>query len=328
MKLVSVIIPIYNVEKYLRKCLDTIVNQTFVNIEIILVNDGSIDGSKNICEEYKIKDNRIKLINKNNGGLSDARNVGISNAKGDYLIFIDSDDFVELDMIEILYKSVVENNADIAVCGFDYYMNDLFYKKINQKNKIQIFNREQSILRMLDINDVFGWTAWNKIYKKDLFFNLKYPKGKLYEDMATTYKLILNSSKVIFLPEIKYHYRIRANSIMTKKSLDNKENDRREIAERMYNDLKVEFKENKKVLKEVDVFLITQYMEIINTMVLTDMYNIEIIKFVKKKILEKLKSIFVSNICIVKKIQYLTFFLSYKLYKCIYIRKESKKNEI
>lgn len=132
--LVSVVIPIYNVEKYLRKCIETVIDQTYTNIEIILVNDGSTDNSLQICNQFKEKDKRIKVINKKNGGLSDARNVGIKNAQGKYICFIDSDDFISEKYIEELHNLIVENKAQIAVCGFEN-VNE-FGKSISKKEII------------------------------------------------------------------------------------------------------------------------------------------------------------------------------------------------
>ena len=126
-ELISVIVPIYNVEKYLERCLDSIIKQTYKNLDIILVDDGSIDNSTKICDEYVKKDSRIKVIHKENGGLSDARNVGIDNSDGKYICFIDSDDYIELDMIENLYDGIVKNNANICCCGklLEYEKNKL-----------------------------------------------------------------------------------------------------------------------------------------------------------------------------------------------------------
>ena len=141
MILVSIIVPVYNVEKYLERCLDSLINQTLKDIEIILVDDGSTDDSGNICDKYAKKDKRIKVIHKENGGLSDARNIGLSIANGRYLQFVDSDDFIHKQMIEILYNTIINNNADISICDFD---------KVYENTKIKYNTKEISLNFTLD----------------------------------------------------------------------------------------------------------------------------------------------------------------------------------
>lgn len=209
MKKVSIIIPIYNVEKYLTKCVESVINQTYSNIEIILVDDGSPDKCGQICDEYAKKDKRIQVIHKKNGGLSDARNKGIEKSTGDYLFFLDSDDFIEKDTIEFLTKILEENNADLSVCSV-YNYNPLTNEKKRDedvsKDYIKVLNVEEALLLMLDTTKAFSWRAWNKLYKKELFNNVRYPIGKIYEDVGTTYRLILNSKKIVYSSNPKYYY--------------------------------------------------------------------------------------------------------------------------
>ena len=138
---ISVIVPVYNVEKYLRKCIESILNQTFREFELILVDDGSTDSSGKICDEYALKDSRIKVIHKENGGASSARNAGLDVAKGEYIGFVDSDDWIEMDMYGELYRLIKENNTDISVCGINN-IKDIKYKNENLKEKIQIIKKE------------------------------------------------------------------------------------------------------------------------------------------------------------------------------------------
>lgn len=211
-ELISVVVPIYNVEKYLRKCINSIINQTYSNLEIILVNDGSTDGSGEICNEYACKDGRILVINKRNGGLSDARNCGIEIAKGKYIVFIDSDDYIETDMIENLYRACIDNGAQIACCGKIIERG----KKINEVNCKENFcvSAEDAIKRMLLLRDI-DVSAWDKMYKMELFKDIRYPINKYYEDMGTTYKLLDKADKIVHINKPEYHYVIRLNSITT-----------------------------------------------------------------------------------------------------------------
>ena len=212
MPLVSVIIPIYKVEPYLRACVDSVLAQTYRNIEIILVDDGSPDGCPAICDEYATKDNRVRVIHKENGGLSDARNTGVDVAKGEWLCFVDSDDVVHTHMISLLIQQVL-NNKDCKVCCCSY-------SEIAE-NEVPIFSDiPNSSVRFEQLNlekymYVPIWmTAWGKLYSKDLFLNIKFPEDRLHEDEFTTYKVLYNVEKIIYLASPLYFYRQRKSSIM------------------------------------------------------------------------------------------------------------------
>lgn len=212
--LISVVVPIYNVEKYLERCIESIRCQTYSNLEIILVDDGSPDNCGNICDDYEEKDNRIKVIHKINGGLSDARNVGIKMVKGEYLTCIDSDDFVSPYFIENLWMAIREFKCDIATSWFvEYYEGNNIPKsrKLELKD-VQILNRENFYEKLLYQNGV-EVSAWGKLYRSDLFRGIQYPVGKLYEDIPTTYLLIEKVSKIAVIPNIDYYYFQRQTSI-------------------------------------------------------------------------------------------------------------------
>ena len=211
--LISVIVPVYNVEKYLDRCLESIINQTYKNIEIILVDDGSNDNSGNICDDYAKKDSRIKIIHKENGGLSDARNAGIAIARGDYITLVDSDDYILNDYVEFLYDNLIENNADVSICKH-YVKYDDGGRIDTSSGKLYVLNSKECLEMMLYCDDM-DVSAWAKLYKTELFKNVKYPKGQLFEDSATTYKLIDKAKKIAFNSKAKYIYYIRKNSITT-----------------------------------------------------------------------------------------------------------------
>lgn len=215
MNLISVIVPIYNVEKYLNKCIDSIINQTYKNIEIILINDGSTDRSYELCTHYAKKDGRIKLINKKNGGLSDARNKGLEIAKGEYAVFIDSDDWIDRSMLEKLYDLSIKYNADIVQGDYvKVYSDD--DSIINDINNIEVncYSPEQALELLYSEKCVKTVVTWNKLYKRTLFNGINFPKGKIHEDEFTTYKLLHKANIVVDTNIPIYYYRQREGSIM------------------------------------------------------------------------------------------------------------------
>ena len=216
---ITVIVPVYNVENYLRKCLDSIMAQTYKNIEIIVINDGSTDASGQICQEYTQIDNRIVYIEKENGGLSEARNVGLDKMTGSYVTFIDSDDWAELDYVEILYKKIIEYQADISVGNYysynedeeTYYFHiygDSYYEKVY--DNISIF---ENLYESQEMKSFALISAWGKLYKAKLFDYLRFEKGKLGEDGYFNQKMYLSVNKVVYLNKGLYAYRQRSGSI-------------------------------------------------------------------------------------------------------------------
>lgn len=214
-ELISIIIPIYNVEDYLERCIKSIQQQTYKNLEIILVNDGSTDGSTEVALEFCQMDPRIKLVNKENGGLSDARNVGIDVCKGKYIVFVDSDDYVEARYVELLYKSLVSNNAQMAVCSFNI-VNDngsVIKRKLVSEKKNEIITGREMLNRVMRADGYKYVVAWNKIYASNLLEDLRFEKGKLYEDEFFNFEVSYNLTKVSFVAEPLYNYVQRAGSI-------------------------------------------------------------------------------------------------------------------
>lgn len=206
---ISIIVPVYNVEKYLIRCLDTLVSQTIDDYEIILVNDGSKDNSLVICEDYyRQYPNLIKLFSKENGGLSDARNFGIDKAKGEYLAFIDSDDWVDKDMMSLMYDKAVYTNADIVVCDIEYQYEDgsTKYSSGGDFDTLDVLED----LSVMMINN----SACNKIYRRLLFNERRFPKGLWYEDLATIPLIILTSKIIAKIDRPFYKYFQRNDSIM------------------------------------------------------------------------------------------------------------------
>lgn len=218
--LVTVVVPIYNVEEYICECIESICAQTYKNIEIILVDDGSTDASGKICDKFSNMDNRIKVIHKENGGLSDARNVGIRQSSGEWICLIDSDDYVQPDMITALLRACVQNDANISICGH----RDVYGRKVvDEYNNSPIccpLTPEEAFQEFLDNKNGDFVVAWNKLYKKEIFDNLSYPVGKYHEDCFTTYKALMAASKIVYICGPLYYYRHRCGSIMGNLNLD------------------------------------------------------------------------------------------------------------
>lgn len=211
--LVSVIVPIYKVEEYLEQCVDSIINQSYKNLEIILIDDGSPDNCGKICDKYADMDSRIKVIHKSNGGLSDARNVGINIAKGDYLVFVDSDDWINKYMIEKLLDLAINKDLDIVECKFKEVYDRNSVMDESKIGEVKVFNNKEALENHFNGQGLYR-CVWNKLYKKYVFNEIRFPKGKLAEDLHTTYKLFFKANKVGLVDFIGYYYYIRPNSII------------------------------------------------------------------------------------------------------------------
>lgn len=216
-ELISVVIPIYKVEKYLRRCVESVRKQTYANLEIILVDDGSPDTCPDICDEYLKKDERIRVIHKKNGGLSDARNVGIENARGKYIGFVDSDDYLHPEMYECLYSAMRECDADVSICNIEKVYTEEYVVREQGTPIIRQYDGREAIANIFNA-DLYlsSVVAWNKLYKRTLFDSVRYPKGKLHEDEFTTYRLFYESMQVVYLDKAYYYYFQREDSIMAK----------------------------------------------------------------------------------------------------------------
>ncbi len=201
---VSVIVPVYKVEKYLDRCIRSILNQTYKNLEIILVDDGSPDSCPKLCDEYARQDKRVVVIHKENGGLSEARNFGLDIATGDYITFIDSDDYVSLSFIETLLNISKKYNAEIVSCGIQRFKDNV--KEEKQEIKITTYSQKESLLNTFRTNDYEFIVAWGKLYKKQLFNDLRYEVGKIHEDEFICHRLFNKIKKFVVTSEKLYFY--------------------------------------------------------------------------------------------------------------------------
>jgi len=220
MKKISVVIPVYNVEKYLSECLDSVVNQTYKNLQIILVDDGSTDFSGKICDVYAEKDNRITVVHQKNAGAGAAKNTGLDLVKGEYFSIIDSDDYIELDMYEKMVNSLEKYNVDIVQCLFrNVFVNDSFDRKYKIKSNYPKVLTSKRFLKEY----LYDWKYaifWNKLFKSSLLKEIRFPVGRKIDDEFFTYKLVCNAKKVVNIDNILYNYRMRKTSVMNENDTD------------------------------------------------------------------------------------------------------------
>ena len=211
--MISIIVPVYKVEKYLSRCVESILKQTYTDIEIFLVDDGSPDNCGKICEMFANRDPRVKVIHKENGGLSDARNAALEIFSGDYVTFIDSDDYVAEDYVERLYKLIETSGSQMSViCPNLFYEGKEPIQDVFETRKTRIFDCNTALSQMF-YQKTFDNTAWAKMYHKSLFEKIRYPKGLLFEDLPTTYRLMLKCKTIAFNEYKGYFYFLRSDSI-------------------------------------------------------------------------------------------------------------------
>ena len=213
--LISVIVPIYKVEQYLEKCVNSITSQTYTNLEIILVDDGSPDNCPAICDQLAKTDKRIKVVHKPNGGLSDARNVGFENSSGKYITFVDSDDYLNHNFIETLYRNIINTDADMSIVGYQEVFED---STVNQaetlQNEVLCFDNSNKFEQLCDKHKLNFIIAWGKLYNRKLFNTIKFPVGKINEDEFVAHHIINACQKICFENVPYYYYLQRQNSIM------------------------------------------------------------------------------------------------------------------
>ena len=298
---VSVVIPVYNVREYLAESLDSVINQSYKNLEIILINDGSDDGSEIICEEYAKKDSRIKLINKKNGGISSARNAGLDNITGEYVIFLDSDDAFENEAIEKAVNAVVLNDVDCAV--FQYHFcktskNGSLNKKSAKNNsniKQGVYQKEEALKLVAD--HIITSTAWGKLTKREIWENLRFPEGHVYEDLYIIFQIISKIEKLYLMEEPLLLYRIRPGSINFDNSIKNTQDllDAWSVFENFIEDNTPGLFDSVQLLKSKEKtfnYLVLRYAK---TLPVNFLHKTEVLNMMKEKIIELEKVIKIEN---------------------------------
>lgn len=240
-ELVSIVVPVYNVKQYLRRCVNSLIQQTYSNIEILLIDDGSKDGSAEICDEFASRFSKVNVIHQKNAGLSAARNTGTMHARGKYICYVDSDDYCDLDMVEYLFYLKDTYRADMSVCGIR-----VIYDNRKFKNKFQYGDKSKECLDSYECiekmlyNEGIDVSACAKLYKTELMKKITYPLGKKHEDIGTTYKIFMACERIACGYSSKYNYCIRSNSITTS-SVDKTIFDMLELADKMCREVVREF---------------------------------------------------------------------------------------
>lgn len=219
-ELISIIMPAYNVESYIEKSIYSILNQTYENFELIIINDGSTDSTLEICMRMSEKDSRIRIINQDNCGLSLTCKIGLEKARGNLVYFIDSDDYVDKNILCYLYENLINHNADIAVCGYSevYFNKEVLYPA---SHRIQILNNSEA-MELLMMKKIRSY-RWNKLYKKHLWNDVKFIKGKNFEDVFSMHYVFFKARRIVLLPNCYYYYLQRDNSIIHVQSWENKQ---------------------------------------------------------------------------------------------------------
>lgn len=284
---ISIIVPVYKVEAYLNKCIDSILNQTFEDFELILVNDGSPDKCGEICEDYAKKDSRIRVFHKENGGQATARNFGIDVARGEYIGFVDSDDYIEPEMYEVLYNMCINDNCDMVNCSSKIYFNNKI--KVNGNGEKVIHSKKEA-MRVVIEGLLYDECLWSKLIKKSVLKDLRMPVGIVYEDTAFVYKIVDKCERIGYIGIPMYNYIKREDSTMDR-AVKEIRTDAILVYKEMY-----EFVKNKypDIADIVRLKLSNTCISIMNTIIKQDEFNIYINKY--REVSKVLNKNFYNNI--------------------------------
>lgn len=319
-ELISIIVPVYNVEQYLEKCVDSIINQKYKNLEIILVDDGATDSSGKLCDELAKIDNRIKVYHKENGGLSDARNYGVERATGDYIGFVDSDDYIDSEMYEELYEAIKKENVDVVECNLKIIYPDRVELFTEQKY-YNVYTKQEYLEEYLKIEKIFG-SACVRLIKSDIAKKLKFPVGKLYEDTYYAYDLIEKVDRYVIMNNPYYNYLMRENSI-TNTKFNPRIPDLIEIVEKFR---KTTY-ENYPGLKEAaDCRKMYAYFSVLNSILLEENYRdneyySEILSYFKRNYISLLKNKYINRN---RKLSVILIKLNIDLYRKVLMKYKKK----
>lgn len=242
--MISVLVPVYNVEKYLRRCLDSILEQTYTDFEIVLVNDGSTDQSGALCDVYAAEHDCIRVIHQKNAGLAEVRNVSVAAARGEYIAFVDSDDVIEPTYLEVLLRDLQQTGADISICSWSELSDEGVRTELTWDHKekgFQVWTTQQAVENLLYQNGIDNNT-WGKLYTREVLKDIVFPTGKVYEDIATTYQMMLKAKRVCYRPEALYLYTSNTSGI-SQSAFTVRRMDLIDMAEKMYLDIEKRFPE-------------------------------------------------------------------------------------
>lgn len=314
--LISIIIPVYNVEKELKRCINSIIVQTYKNIEIIFVDDGSIDNSYAICCEYEKKYKNIFVFQKN-GGAASARNFGFMKSKGEYITFIDADDFVTSDYIEFLYNLLVQTQADISICGYEKFFDEKKTLSISGENNISLFTSEQALEDLLYRRSLTS-SPCLKLLKRELVQKIMFPEGKLFEDLAVVYRWFSESKLIAYSSAVKYYYFQREGSSMHSQ-FNIKKWDRIYISQELYEYIK---ENHPSIINAAELRLFTSALQMVRDLPLSKEYKEHHVQL-KKIIKDMRKNVFKDKKTNIKmKVLAISSYLPYEFLKCMGILAE------
>lgn len=322
MEKISVIVPVYNVSQYLRKCIDSILEQDYKNFEIILINDGSTDDSGKICDEYAEKYKNINVYHQKNGGISSARNLGVSKVTGKYISFVDSDDFVMKDFLSSMHSNLKNNNVDISCCGSYEYFNK---NKITNSNYINIEQKyeKDEAQKYLNIIGYFNCGPWNKLYKREVFDGIIFPVGKKSEDMYVMHKLINNAKNGLYYSsEPKYFYRQREGSITNTSNINYDVIDAIEETYRFYKENKIEI-----AIPYAIQNLAFVYIGLYNTVMIRK-NDKEKMRELRQRVLKLKKEIVYNGVSKSRKIQLFLFLHTKVMYNIVFKLFDSRRKKV
>ena len=314
---ISIIVKVYNEEKYLEKCIDSILNQSYQNLEIILIDDGSTDNSGSICDEYKKKDKRVQVIHQKNQGQSSARNAGLNIAKGSYIGFVDSDDWIEQNMYEKLYKNICLYNADIATCSYvlEYEDNNIKTTELEEQ-LLELFEKknQKMLLKNFLNRELYFSGPCDKLYRMSIFENIRFPENQFYEDNYIALELMLKAEKIAVGNGKYYHYRQHINST-TKSYSDKKYHDA--ISAEMHN-IKIVERFYPELVKFAHAPLYLRYFQFLDLLIFDSYSNIKAIQLIRSNIQNNIKNIILlENLNIKEKIALTMMAVNLVLYKMV-----------
>lgn len=268
-ELISVIIPVYNVEKYIDRCVESVINQTYKNLEIILVDDGSSDESLHLCYNWEKEDKRVKVFSKENGGAATARNVGIDSARGNYIMFVDSDDYVSEIICESLYTKIKQQQADIAICRMEKIEKDRIYptRLWNYPEKMVVMNRKVALQEFF--LDKIDCGPCHKLFSVESIEQIRFPEGVINEDFVFVYRALLSANRIVFFSDILYHYCFRENSV-TSSRFSKRQFDRYYNCIEVYKEIKEKYPE---LEKEARCYMWRQSIYLLKEMLTEDLHN-------------------------------------------------------
>lgn len=319
-ELISVIVPIYNVEQYLEKCVNSIINQTYKNLEIILVDDGATDNSGKLCDELAKLDNRIKVYHKENGGLSDARNYGVERATGGYIGFVDSDDYIDPEMYEKLYEAIKKENTDVAECNLKIIYPDRV-ELFTEKKYCSVCTKQEYLEEYLKIEKVFG-SACVRLINSKIAKKINFPVGKLYEDTYYAYGLINVADSYVIMDAPYYNYLMRENSI-TNARFNPRIFDLIEIVEEFHNTV---YKNYPGLEEAADCRRMYAYFSVLNSILLEENYRdneyySEILSYFKRNYISLLKNKYINRN---RKLSVILIKLNIDLYRKVLMKYKKK----